>query len=312
MTTSIINTPQPAPMAQPPGLAELHSAVAPTAFPNLAAALALARDRCKAASKDKENTFHKFWYASADEVIATAKAAMEGSGLSLVPTLDELIVVGSGTMAFYALNRVLMLAHSSGEFLVLMVRGWPVVPDRGRPLDKAYAVALTSSLAYKFRDLLQMPRGDEHDVSAQDDTQTPLTPSPVQAAAANKPQPQAAPATPARMSEASRQILLGLYREKGRTPQDVERMLASRNLKAMEQLPQSLVVWAMSILADGQITVEQSDNITSLVNAKRIAWDSINARLMKRYGVDRLSLLTQVQAQEVEESFTAKEAVPAA
>jgi hypothetical protein len=44
-----------------------------------------------------------------------------------------------------------------------------VVPERGRPLDKAFAVALTTSLSYLLRDLLQMPRGDEADMNARND-----------------------------------------------------------------------------------------------------------------------------------------------
>jgi len=40
---------------------------------------------------------------------------------------------------------------------------WPVVPDRGRPPDKALASALTTSLAYLLRDLLLMPRVDPAD-----------------------------------------------------------------------------------------------------------------------------------------------------
>lgn len=131
------------------------------ACPKLSEALAAARDRCKAATKDSENAFHHYKYASADEVISTACEALRGSGLALIPVGEELTIVQAGARTFYALNRSLVLSHSSGEFTPLEVRGWPVIEERGRPLDKAYAVALTTSLAYKLRDLLQMPRGEQ-------------------------------------------------------------------------------------------------------------------------------------------------------
>lgn len=146
----------------------------PAGCPKLATALAAARDRCKAASKDAENKHHGYKYASADEVIATASEALAGSGLALIPQSEELLVLGAGSFAYYGLHRLLLLSHSSGEFVALHVRGWPVVMERGRPLDKAYAIALTTSLAYKLRDLLQMPRGTGDDVAAQDDTRTPI------------------------------------------------------------------------------------------------------------------------------------------
>lgn len=157
--------------------------VGATACPGLAKALAAARDRCKAAAKDARNDFHKYDYASADNVIAVATEALEGSGLALIPAREELVAVGST----YALNRLLFLAHASGEFVPLETLGWPVVPDKGRPLDKAFAVALTSSLAYKLRDLLQIPRGTEDDMSARDDREAQAPPPPPAPAAARGP-----------------------------------------------------------------------------------------------------------------------------
>ena len=165
------------PLAPPPSSSPTKTAPAglpaelpPAGCPKLSGALAAARDRCKAAAKSSENLHHNYKYASADEVIATASDALEGSGLALLPLCESMAVVGSGNFAFYALTRLLILSHASGEFVPLRVENFPVIPDRGKPLDKAYAIALTTSLAYKLRDLLQMPRGtDDDDVAAQDD-----------------------------------------------------------------------------------------------------------------------------------------------
>jgi hypothetical protein len=60
------------------------------------------------------------------------------------------------------LVRQFLLLHTSGEERVLST-SWPVVPDKGRPLDKATASAATTSLAYLLRDLLLAPRVDPSD-----------------------------------------------------------------------------------------------------------------------------------------------------
>lgn len=148
----------------------------------LAQSLAQARDKCKSATKDGYNEYHKYAYATADNVIGGASEAMAGSGLALVPVSEELAVL-AGSPPIYVLNRTLLLSHSSGESIRIEVKGWPVVPERGRPLDKAFCVALTTSLAYKLRDLLQMPRGEDDDAAAQDDRETPVQSAPAPAKA---------------------------------------------------------------------------------------------------------------------------------
>ena len=139
----------------------------------LAKALSTARDKCMTATKDSKNTFHRYSYASADEVIDVAKTALEGTGLSLVPTCPKIKVSGSGNMAFYALVRKFILIHTSGEVLPLGEIEWPVIPDKGKPLDKALAIAITSSLSYLYRDLLAMPRGTGDGMDNRDDRGAP-------------------------------------------------------------------------------------------------------------------------------------------
>ena len=136
----------------------------------LVEALAACRDRCKAAPHDAVNAFHKYRYSSAEVILAEAGRAMKNSGLTVIPVRERLTVLDCGSVAVYTLDLDLLLAHSSGECLPLEVRGWPVIPDKGRPLDKAFASALTTSLAYKLRDLLGMPRTDPaDDIAARED-----------------------------------------------------------------------------------------------------------------------------------------------
>jgi hypothetical protein len=178
MAARVIPTDPPAPLIQPGG--------------QIAAAIAQARENCEAVRKDSTNNFHHYNYASADAVIGAAKAAMKGTGLSII-TLDwELRTTGSGLQVSCEVIRHLLLAHTSGESVPIRIP-WPVIPEKGRPLDKALGGALSSSLAYWLRDLLLIPRdgaGDDND--ARDDRQhQPATPPPPPPAEKPKPRPTA-------------------------------------------------------------------------------------------------------------------------
>jgi hypothetical protein len=334
-------------MVQRPALTstERQGAIAPTltGCPKLTDALAQARDRCKSASKDGENKHHQYRYASADEVVATASEALAGSGLALIFTKQEMSVMGQGQLAYYALHRVVFLSHASGEFAPLEIKGWPVIPDRGRPLDKAFAIALTSSLAYLLRDLLQMPRGTDSDVSAQDDRLTSPAPAPndyqqgvgaltptgptldeppspdytaqaratVEVARQERyggpgPNAQSAVAspTPLTITAEQRALLVGLIQQHKRSTEEVQAMLSSIELRKFENLPQSRAQWAMGILTYGQVQVPQVDRIAGLIEG-RFSWEAINKKLQARYGVDRLRLLTARQADEIEAALLA-------
>lgn len=139
----------------------------------LAAALAQAQARARAVEKDAQNTFHRYAYASAEAILGEAKHALEGTGLALVPQNDSVAAspAAEGQPVSWVLTRGLLLVHSSGESIYLTT-SWPIVPDKGRPLDKAVASARTTSLAYLLRDLLLMPRvaeGEDMDHASRDD-----------------------------------------------------------------------------------------------------------------------------------------------
>lgn len=158
----------------------------------LAKALAKAQEKAKAVPHDATNAFHKYAYTSAEAVITEAKQALAGCGLAVVPQAQTLEASGDRL----DLHRTFVLVHESGESLAVSTV-WPVIPDRGRPVDKAVAGAATTSLSYLLRDLLLMPRVDpEDDLAGREDREPPApqrqpapkpTPRPV-------PVPQAAPA----------------------------------------------------------------------------------------------------------------------
>ena len=153
----------------------------------LAKALAAACAKARGVEKDAKNKFHGYDYASAEVIYAEAKLALEGCGLALVPVGNEVAFLPEGgdtrlvasptkknrdgspkeTLEVYAgprfeLRSSYLLVHESGESLPLSC-SWPIVPESGRPLDKATASARTTSLSYLLRDLLGMPRVDKTD-----------------------------------------------------------------------------------------------------------------------------------------------------
>jgi hypothetical protein len=164
--TEIVTTAdRPSALAAPAVKDQAAPPAAAFSKPNLALALSEAQGRCEPAPKDAFNGFHRYHYASAESIIGTAKAALASSGLALVPLDQTLNGFAKEGQDRFELVRKFVLLHSSGEWVPISC-AWPVVPEKGRPLDKATAVAATLSLSYLLRDLLLMPRVEESDDAA--------------------------------------------------------------------------------------------------------------------------------------------------
>jgi len=119
---------------------------------HLCLALAKAQAASKGVEKDSENSYHRYKYASAEAMLTHGKTCLSDQGLALFPKCANV----EGDL----LQREYMLIHSSGESLH-MAQSWPIVPEKGRPMDKATATAATTSIAYVLRDLLLIPRVEE-------------------------------------------------------------------------------------------------------------------------------------------------------
>lgn len=133
--------------------------------PKLAHALLEAQRAIQGVAKDARNEHHRFAYASADAMVGECRTALHSAGLVAYRpswTLSEDLGVVTCQMA--------LLHAESGEERVWQL-SYPLVPDKGRPIDKALAGALSSSLGYWLRDLLLVPRGLDHQVEARDDSQ---------------------------------------------------------------------------------------------------------------------------------------------
>ena len=137
----------------------------------LFAALASAQAAAKNVEKDAKNQFHKYNYVSAEAMIAEAKVCLSSNGLAVVPTSAIMREPRAGEQptggdsdlgkgARMMLVASWLVCHVDGGSIPVECE-WPVIPEKGRPLDKALAAARTASLNYLLRDLLQLPRVEE-------------------------------------------------------------------------------------------------------------------------------------------------------
>ena len=134
--------------------------VAPVACPrsgtvSLSDGLLVAQGAISGVSKDSRNTFHKYAYTSAEGMIGACRDALQRGGVVARRTGWE--IVGDG---LYVQSRLTVCHGWTGESAESVVV-WPIVVEKGRPVDKAVASALTTSLSYWLRDLLCLPREDE-------------------------------------------------------------------------------------------------------------------------------------------------------
>jgi len=171
----------------------------------LMAALIQAQSKVESVKKGSTNTFHKYSYASAEDVLTGAREALDDCGLAVFQAGWEFVEIGRevirpdggketldapilGVCIGYEVHHAESGESASYKTVV------PVREEKGRPLDKALFGALTEGLAYFLRGLLLIPRADAQTPSERDDTKfTPAAPAPKATpsakAAAPKPDP---------------------------------------------------------------------------------------------------------------------------
>lgn len=151
----------------------------------LYAALAQAQATAGAVGKSARNEHHKYSYASSEAIIGEARDALSACGLALlcvdaslvslcdVETVDQDGVARRSTQ--WQASLAYLLVHSSGGSMPI-VSSTPVLPEKGRPLDKALATAKTYDLAYTLRSLLLLPRVDPRELAEEPVDQRRETP----------------------------------------------------------------------------------------------------------------------------------------
>lgn len=182
--------------------------------PSIAKGLVKAMAAAKAVAKGAENKHHGYAYASAESVITEAREALAAGGISLLTESWDVVTREVRYPSTDADGVVTMTAEDEDHvvvyYLLVSAEGdsWrpdrpvrtPILPEKGRPPDKALATALTYNLSYYLRALLLLARvAKDEEVDTRDDTAH--QPKPRQRPAAKgKPQPPPAepgqPATP--------------------------------------------------------------------------------------------------------------------
>lgn len=141
-------------------------------------------------AKDKTNAHHRYKYASAEAMIAHARVCLSEAGLGLLSAgwrldKDKDAGVFDEKTKFehmrYAVSVCYVLFSSTETFS--FENSTPIVPENGRPMDKATAAALSYDLAYTLRGLLLIPRNaEENEVDQRSDVKADVKPAPTEAA----------------------------------------------------------------------------------------------------------------------------------
>jgi hypothetical protein len=146
----------------------------------LAGALLAAQQAVRAAPQEGRGKFGD--YVTYADAAQTARTALHGAGLVLLPSGGEVIWIASGEAregvdrgtgevqrrelsGCWILRRVWTLMHpESGEATVL-THAWPIVHHRGKELDLACAASRSLALKSLLEDLLLFPRGEDREDS---------------------------------------------------------------------------------------------------------------------------------------------------
>jgi len=124
---------------------------------NLDTALLKAQASVIGVSKDAKNTFHKYEYTSCESMFREARGLLNSAGLTARRAGWRLRF----KHGVCSIRCRMILTHGGSGQIRESTFDFPVIPDKGRPLDKAVSAALSTSLSYWLRDLLCMDRGLE-------------------------------------------------------------------------------------------------------------------------------------------------------
>ena len=132
---------------------------------SLASALLAAQSALPSVGKDSKNSFHHYAYTSSEAMIGACRAVLHGAGLVLRRAGWKFDGTAEGGVVT---SQFILSCPATGESVTDEV-GWVAIPEKGRPVDKALASALTASLNYFLRDLLMVPREEESEMDKRDD-----------------------------------------------------------------------------------------------------------------------------------------------
>lgn len=142
--------------------------VTPKKEPGIDHALLQARADLVSLAPDKENTFTKVKYVSAEKTIREAKAALGNAGLVARP-IDNYVEYVEG-LPFHV--TIYKLSHAdSGESEIINFR-LAMKGDTKMGADKTHLANMTSSWSYFLRDLLMLARDEDEIQGAPDNSKS--------------------------------------------------------------------------------------------------------------------------------------------
>lgn len=127
--------------------------------PEIAEGLAIAQAKATTVESDGYNAHHKYYYPTIAAIACKAREAMDAGGLFLTRLSAQLVPLpkwlgNTGAAAMVECRYI--LGHRSGHRLPIIRVSAPVIPERGRPLDKATAGAITLAHRYLLAGLFNM------------------------------------------------------------------------------------------------------------------------------------------------------------
>lgn len=114
-------------------------------------------------AKDRRNEYSKYNYVSVDGMVSACRDALHENGL-MVSRVSFTVDVERNTVV----NNFVLVHAESGESRSY-VTPWLFYAEKARPLDKAVAGALSTSLNYFLRDLLLVVREEEGSMDQRND-----------------------------------------------------------------------------------------------------------------------------------------------
>jgi hypothetical protein len=133
---------------------------------NLFKSLLSAQACMKPVEKDARNDYAKYDYVSAEKIVTDSRDSLHKNGLLFTRqnvNWDDRTVF----MTF-------VLFHPESGERIIDKMTWPITVGKQKPMDKAVAAALTSSLSYWLRDILAIPRVEKGDEVDNPDTECPI------------------------------------------------------------------------------------------------------------------------------------------
>lgn len=126
-------------------------------------ALYAAQHSLHAVAKDRRNEFSKYNYVSVDGMVSACRDALHENGL-MVSRSSFSIDLATNTLV----NRFVLVEPETGASRSYETP-WLFFEEKGKPIDKALAGALSSSLNYFLRDLLLVVREEEGNMDRRND-----------------------------------------------------------------------------------------------------------------------------------------------